>query len=430
MDTPDILVRSAKGEDEIANRTYQLQLKQRSVLIMIDGRTSEAELLSKISVMDGGGKILRGLEEQGFIERKPLVKKSLFDSTAINGMELRSRFVRSAVLESLCDGRGRPTSQLEEHFRALANGMVGLIITGGASVLGTDGIPGSIGIYADSFAPEMKAISRTVHDGGGKVCVQLVHRGVAADRTHDSAVTDVSLRAVEDMLAAFRESASRAKEWTFDAVQIHAGHGHLINRFLSPLSNRRTDAYGGSVEKRTRLLLEVYRGVRTAVGPNYPVLVKLNGSDFVPNGLTIEDAVYAASAIEAEGADAIEVSSGTPASGDEMPARRKIERLDQEAYNLPLAEKIKAAVKCPVIVADGLRSFDVVNDIVQKGKADYVSLGRPFNREPLLVKRWREGDISRARCISCNECAKPGTGKSGIACVREKIERTNRGWSL
>jgi len=291
----------------------------------------------------------------------------------------------------------------------------------------------------------MKQAAAAVHREGGKLCLQLVHCGGQA-RPQDgqkniapsaietpqyaSAPAEMSIKDIEDIVAAFGEAARRSRDWGVDAVQLHAAHGYLINEFLSPLTNRRTDAYGGSLENRMRFMLEVYRSVRSAVGPAYPVLVKLNGSDFLPGGLVSDDAVCAAAALDAEGIDAIEVSGGTPASGEQVPVRTKIERREQEAYNLPLAVRIKNAVGCPVMVVGGFRSFDLVKKVIEKGESDYVSLARPFIREPGLVKRWQAGDTARARCISCNGCFKPGMREGGIACVIERIEQKNKGLSL
>ena len=331
-------------------------------------------------------------------------------------------------------------------YRDLAAGRVGLIITGYAYVR-PDGkqMIGSIGAYTDDLAPEMKEVAAAVHAEGGKLCLQLVHCGgqarAQADRKtvapsaiktpqYSSVPEELGVRDIEDLVAAFGAGARRAKEWGFDAVQLHAAHGYLINQFLSPLTNRRTDAYGGSLENRLRFMLECYRSVRAAAGKEFPVLVKLNGSDFLPGGLTNDDAARAAAALDTEGIDAIEVSGGTPASGDQVPVRPKIERREQEAYNLPLVTRIKGAVKCPVLVVGGFRSFDVVKEVIEKNEADYVSLARPFIREPGLVKRWQEGDTARARCISCNGCFRPGMREGGIACVIDKIEQKNKDLSL
>jgi 2,4-dienoyl-CoA reductase-like NADH-dependent reductase (Old Yellow Enzyme family) len=230
---------------------------------------------------------------------------------------------------------------------------------------------------------------------------------------------------IDDIVAAFGDGARRAKEYGFDAVQLHAAHGYLINQFLSPLTNRRSDEYGGPLENRCRFLLEVYRSVRSAVGPDFPVFVKLNGSDNLEGGLDMRDAVYAARLLDMEKIDAIEVSGGTSASGERVPVRTKIDRPAREAYNLELAREIKKAVHCSIMAVGGFRSLEVINKAIEDGM-DYISMARPFIREPQLIKRWKEGDLSPATCISCNGCFKPGLKEGGIYCVVEKKEAQKR----
>ncbi|HUI46740.1 MAG TPA: NADH:flavin oxidoreductase [Nitrospirota bacterium] len=368
--------------------------------------------------------------------------KNLFDVTKIKGMELRNRFVRSATWEGMCDEQGRPGRKLAECYQRLAGGGVGLIITGYTFVR-PDGkqTRGSMGAHSDNFAGDMRALCTAVHNEGGKLCVQLVHAGgqarvppginliapSALAATEYSAVpSGMSLGDISEVVAAFGESSRRAKVWGFDAIQLHAAHGYLINQFLSPRTNHRVDAYGGSIENRMRFLLDVYRSARCAVGADFPVLVKLNGSDFIKNGFSIDDAVKVAAALDHEGIDAIEVSGGTPASGDCTPVRRKIDTREQEAYNLPLAVRIKSAVSCPTMVVGGFRTFDLVREVIEKEKADYISLARPFIREPGLVHRWQAGDTSRARCISCNGCYRPGLREGGITCIVDRTERSGK----
>lgn len=367
---------------------------------------------------------------------------TLFDKTKINSMELGNRFVRSATWEGMCDENGRPGNRLAECYRDLARGGVGLIITGYAFVL-RDGkqTRGSLGAHRDDFKNEMEALSSAVHREGGKLCMQLVHTGgqarvpaegrllapsALAAEEYAGVPQEMTKRDIEDVVAAFREGARRAKDWGFDAVQLHAAHGYLISQFLSPRTNLRTDEYGGSIENRSRFLIELYRSVRGEVGTSFPILVKLNGSDHVEKGLTPEDAVRVATMLDNAGIDAIEVSSGTPASGDLMPARKKIDAPEQEAYNLVPAGRIRKAVACPVMVVGGFRSFDIAEQAVKNSEADYLSLARPFVREPGLVKRWQSGDTSRARCISCNGCYRPGMREGGIACIVERAEQKRK----
>lgn len=373
--------------------------------------------------------------------------RRIFDETKINGMVLGNRLVRSATWEGMCENDGRPTAKLANYYRNLARGGAGLIITSYAFIR-PDGkqLPGQIGVHDPSFAPEMKELTAAVHREGGKICMQLVHCGgqtsekAAGSRpvAPSSLKTDqfpeipaeLSTSGVKELVALFGEGAGRAKEYGFDAVQLHASHGYLINQFLSPLTNHRTDEYGGDADNRRRFLMEVYRSVRNAVGKDFPVMVKLNGSDNLEGGLSLDDALLAAQALSEEGIDAIEVSGGTPASGDKTPVRQGIETREQEAYNLPLAYRIKNGVHCPVMLVGGLRSFEVVEGITRREEADYISMSRPFIREPHLARRWQDGDEARARCISCNGCFKPGLKEGGIYCVIDKLERESKNTSL
>ncbi len=368
---------------------------------------------------------------------------TLFDPTEINGMNLRNRLIRSATWEGMCDAEGRPKSKLINYYQNLAKGGIGLIISG-YTFIRKEGkqLPSQMGLYTDDFAPEMKSLAKAVHDEGGKICIQLVHAGGQTDSAtagrRPLAPSSVSIAQfpevprklskedIVEIVVAFGDAARRAKAFGFDAIQLHGAHGYLINQFLSPLTNRRTDSYGGSIENRCRFLLEVYRIVRHTVGNDYPVMIKLNGADFVDGGLSVEDAVFAANILDREGIDAIEVSGGTSASGNKTPVRTKIKNPAQEAYNLEQAKKIKVAVSCPVIVVGGYRSFKVADQSIKKERMDYIAMARPFIREPNLVQRWQQGDTSVARCISCNGCFKPGLKEGGIYCVVDAKENKKR----
>jgi 2,4-dienoyl-CoA reductase-like NADH-dependent reductase (Old Yellow Enzyme family) len=373
--------------------------------------------------------------------------RKLFDETKINGMILPNRLVRSATWEGMAEPDGRPTNKLAALYGNLARGGVGLIITGYCFVR-PDGkqLPGQIGIHTDAFAEEMKQLPQAVHHHPARICLQLVHAGgqtssrIAGGRpVAPSAVAvaqypeepvALSETEIEQLMDSFASAAVRAQGYGFDGVQLHASHGYLINQFLSPLTNRRDDSYGGSLENRSRFLVETCRRIRKGVGTSYPLMVKLNGDDFLPGGLELEEALEVARMLDEEGIDAIEVSGGTPASGERTPVRQGIDVREQEAYNLPLAVRIKNVVECPVMVVGGLRSLEIVEGIVRRKEADFVAMARPFIREPHLARRWEEGDEARSRCISCNGCFKPGLKERGIYCVVDKIERENSTFSL
>lgn len=362
---------------------------------------------------------------------------TLFEQTTINGMCLRNRMVRSATWEGMCDQEGRPTERLIDYYVTLGNGGVGLIITGYAFV-SREGkqLPGTMGMHVDDFAASMREMTRAVHETGARICVQLVHAGGQTD-SGNAGQTPVapssidadqfpetpealSVAKIKNIVAAFGRSAARAKVYGFDGVQLHGAHGYLINQFLSPLTNRRDDAYGGSFENRSRFLMEVYGEVRASVGPDYPVMIKLNGADFLDGGLQIDDSLHVAKMLDERGIDGIEVSGGTPASGDKTPARTKIKLPEQEGYHLFLAREVKVAVTCPVMVVGGLRSPAVIEKALIDGAVDYVSFARPLICEPDLPNRWQQGDRAAAKCISCNGCFMPGIKEGGIYCVMRK----------
>jgi 2,4-dienoyl-CoA reductase-like NADH-dependent reductase (Old Yellow Enzyme family) len=373
--------------------------------------------------------------------------RTVFEETEINGMTLTNRLVRSATWEGMCDTDGRPSLKLAQCYADLAKGAVGLIISS-YTYIRRDGkqFPGQMGIYTDDFATEMKALTAAVHDQGGKICMQLVHAGgqtntkiIGCRPVAPSEVTvmqfpetpaELSLEDIAEIIRLFGAGAARAREYGFDAVQLHAAHGYLINQFLSPLTNRRSDNFGGSPENRRRFLIEVYQSVRGAVGNDFPVLAKLNIADNLEGGLEPDDGIDAARALDQEGIDAIEVSAGTPSSGDLSPVRPAISNREHEAYNLPLACRTKSNVGCPVMVVGGIRSLEIVEEIIGRRDADYVALARPFIREPGLALRWQRGNRERATCISCNGCFKPGLKEGGIYCVIDRMERENKGYTL
>lgn len=368
----------------------------------------------------------------------------LFEETKINRMKMRNRLVRSATWEGMCAPDGRPTEKLNTLYRDLAEGGVGLIISGYTFVRpeGKQQV-GKMGIHTDAFKDAYETLTQAVHDSGGKIGIQLVHAGGQANAENagqqplaPSAVevdqyseipAELTRDQIHDIAAAFGDGARRAREWGFDAVQLHGAHGYLVNQFLSPLTNQRTDGYGGSFENRSRFLKEVYQAVRTSVGSDFPVMIKLNASDNLVGGLEVEDGVRAARMLSDAGIDAIEVSSGTSASGDLNPARKKIDKPEKEAYNLDLARRIKGAVTCPVMVVGGFRSIEVAEKAVTEDGMDYLAMSRPFIREPGLPNRWRQGDPGKARCISCNGCFGPGVEEGGIYCIVEKKEKAKKG---
>lgn len=364
----------------------------------------------------------------------------LFEVTVINGMQLPNRFVRSATWEGMAEDDGSVTPALVDCMRQLAEGQVGLIISSHAYI-NPEGqaTPKQIGVYKDSLINGLRQITQAVQGQGGKIVLQMSHSGCMAnpkltgqmplapsnvEGIFKSPIKEMTTGDIQGLIEAFGLAAQRAKKAGFDGVQIHAAHGYLMNQFLSPLLNKRTDAYGGSVENRYQILREALKKVRSTVGSGFPVLIKLNSQDFMEGGLTLEDSLKIGRLLQEDGIDAIELSGGTLLSGQLMPSRVGITKEEKEAYFLEAAKLFKKTIKVPLILVGGIRSLHVAERIIEQGWADYISMSRSFIREPGLIKRWKSGDLRKASCISDNQCFGPAMAGEGIYCVVEKKENT------
>lgn len=360
----------------------------------------------------------------------------VFEKTEINGMKLRNRFVRSATWEGMATEDGACTAALVGLMGRLAEGRVGLIITSHAYVR-KDGQAGlrQLGIYKDDLVPGLKDMVTAVHARGGTIVTQLAHAGFFANSklsgTTPLALSEVpafskspkhvlASEEIRGIVDSFVQAGLRARDAGFDGVQIHAAHGYLLSQSLSPAFNKRTDAYGGPVENRARFVLEVLGALRKALGPGFPILIKMNAQDFVEGGLDLEDALKVGRLLQDQGIDAIELSGGTFLSGELIPSRMKISSEEKEAYFRDAGRRFKEILKVPLILVGGMRSIDLAERLVREGYADYISMSRPFIREPGLIARWESGDRSRAKCVSDNQCFGPAVAGEGIYCVVEK----------
>jgi len=361
---------------------------------------------------------------------------TLFTPSEINGMPISNRFVRSATWSGMATDDGASTHQLVDLMSDLAKGGVGLIITGHAYVQ-QDGQAGpwQLGIYKDELIPGLKTIAHAVHESGGKIILQLAHAGFYAksaltrqtplapsniDGLSKKPRKEMSILDINKMVNSFGEAARRAKNAGFDGVQIHSAHGYLLSQFLSPFFNRRTDEYGGEIQNRTRVLLEILQTIRKIVGRDYPILVKLNSQDFSENGLKLKDSIRVGAMLSEGGIDGIELSGGLLTSPKLGPSRRGITSQDKEAYFHDEAESFKETINVPLILVGGIRSYNVADQLIGEGVADYISMSRPFIREPDLINRWKAGDLRKAACISVNKCFSPAMIGKGIYCMTEK----------
>lgn len=363
----------------------------------------------------------------------------LFEESSINQMSLKNRFVRAATWEGLATEKGEATPELIEMMASLAKGGVGLMITSHSYVSQEgQGTPWQLGVYDDKLIPKLEAMASAVHENSGKIVMQLAHAGLYAEVALTGrpalAVSDpagfpegniktITPAEIQRLVSSYAQAAKRAQVADFDGLEIHSGHGYLLSQFLSPAYNRRQDEYGGAIENRARIHLQIYQAIREVVGTDYPIMVKMNGSDFIENGLTREDSLKAAKLFADAGFDAIEVSGGIIRTGKLSPSRPGITTADKEAYFEEYATLFKRNIKTPLILVGGLRSFTIADRIVAEGIADYISMSRPFIREPDLINRWKNGDLRKAECKSDNLCFNPGFEGRGVYCVTRELEK-------
>jgi 2,4-dienoyl-CoA reductase-like NADH-dependent reductase (Old Yellow Enzyme family) len=366
----------------------------------------------------------------------------------IKGMELRNRFVRSATDETMAGPKGEITDPLIKLYSNLAKGGVGLIISGHFYVHPSGKVSGKQkGIYSDELVPGIRKLVDAVHEHGAKIAFQLSHGGVQADNRSTGGsllAPSVNVRnpssfkkpkemnddEITEIIQAFVQAGRRTVEAGADAIQLHGAHGFLISEFLSPFFNRRQDGWGGSDENRFRFVKEVIQETKKVLPDEMPVLVKLNTNDFTPKpGVDPDLTARYVRWLADLGVDGVELSCGTYFSfhsvrggipvkdfAGMMPwwirpmVKFQLKKMVstcayEEGYNLDAAKMIGAERDgLRLFLVGGMRRVAPMEDVLERGYADYISLSRPFVREPFLVKRVKEGKQDEAACISCNRC--------------------------
>lgn len=300
------------------------------------------------------------------------------------------------------DEEGHITPEILEIYRELANGQVGIIDFESTSVRELDGhAQGVVRLDRDELIPEFAEVADAVHAEGTPIIIQLaLNRFIRRDEDGSLwwvKVPGVTQEEIKRLKADFVAAAVRAKKAGFDGVQIHAAHGTFPGNFLSPDLNLRTDEYGGSIENRAWIVIEILHGIKHECGEDFPVSVKINSSDLGYGGFEVQDCIETCQLLEKEGMNAIEVSVNGP-SFDGIRAGKN------EAFLAANSKAIKGKVSVPVIMTGGLRSIGTMNHLLDEDAADLFSLSRPLIREPGLVARWQSGDTAPSRCVSCNRC--------------------------
>lgn len=310
--------------------------------------------------------------------------QGLLSPLEVKRLLLRNRIVMPPMASNAAGEDGQPTQRHLEYYLPRARSGVGLVIWEHTYVHPSGRLTrGQLGLHHDGLVEAYRPLVSALKATGARVAIQLTHAGGATTEAAcgtqpvgPSAVvhprTGRAPRALtpEEMASlreAFAAAARRAQRAGFEAVEIHGAHGFLLNQFLSPLTNRRADAYGGSLEDRARFPLEVVRAVREAVGPDYPVFYRLGAADNLPGGLPLEEAKVVAPWLVEAGVDLLDVSGGL---GGSHPAGAP------PGFFLPLAEGIKSVVKVPVVGVGGISDPFFADEIVRSGRADLVAVGR------------------------------------------------------
>lgn len=368
----------------------------------------------------------------------------LFSPGKIGSVKIKNKIVRSATYVARADESGYVTEDLINFYQTLSEGGVGLIISGNISVheKGAATIR-MTRLYNDTYIPGQKKLVDAIHDTSDtKVAAQLTHTGsniVIKALIRDGyeligpsainvpgstqLVRELPVNEIHDIINSFIKSGIYAYECGYDMIQLHGAHGFLLSDFLSPFTNKRNDEYGGTLEKRFRILEDIYHGLRDGLGKNYPLMIKLNTHDNLRNGLTLEEGMEYAKKLVALGIDAIEPSSGrnNPRfTNDRTFPAVYIRDPKEENYFGHIAKKLKPVMGiCPLIFMGGVRNPLKAEELLKERLVDFISMSRPFIYEPDLVKRWQNGNYDSAYCTSCNTCL--GTAiQGGVYCPIKK----------
>jgi len=373
--------------------------------------------------------------------------QKVFSPASIGPVRLANRLVRTATLECMCPVPGIIDDRYLRVYENLARGGAGLIVTGNYFVHRLGIVQGNnLLVDSDAVIPQLQKVTAVVKRHGVPIFGQINHGGryareslTGAEPLAPSAVKDsidrVTPRAmteeqIETAIESFVSAARRLRDAGFDGVEINATHGYLANQFLSGFTNRRHDRWGGTLENRFLFLSEVVSRTRVAAGLDFPVTVKLSGSDFMPRGITVEECVFFSRRLESLGVSGLTISGGfkekafrTMSKGDiphqlVLSNRRGLERIlgrvllaamrhsarFSEGYFLPHAAAVKAAVSIPVTAVGGFRTLAVMERAISDSAADLIGLSRPLIREPRLPQRLQDGSSTAATCVNCNRC--------------------------
>lgn len=383
----------------------------------------------------------------------------IFSPGAIAGLATPNRLVRSATWDPSILAAREMQDEVLALYRRLAEGGVGMIVTGGFPVyrerFPDEDHPAPYFTYPDLRVSGLEKLPQLVHQAitGCKIIAQIevgyIDSGPSSIPSpfSNEPVRELPQEEIERILGCFVDAVIDMRDAGFDGVQLHAAHGGLLSRFLSPYTNRREDRFGGSVQKRVSVIRDIIQAARQRAG-DFPILIKLNCTDYLEGGIDLDTFPALAQEVVKAGVDAVEISGGMweclfrseeelgfrPVPAPESHTR--IHKAEQQSYFLKYAESVRLPV--PLILTGGNRDIERLEAILQGGRVDFIALCRPLIREPGLPDRWRAGAGSRlTECVSCNSClyamyVHPGQPEAGpVQCVcktNKKMHRDAQKW--
>lgn len=331
------------------------------------------------------------------------------------GHTIKNRFIKAAMTEGLATPKDAPTAAHQTLYHRWAQGGASVLITGNIMVdkryLER---AGNVVVENDSNLADLQAWAHATHQQGSELWAQISHPGRQCPRmvnTQPLSASDIQLKMISNfgkpkaatlddltqITQRFATTAKVLKQAHFDGIQIHSAHGYLLSQFLSPITNKRNDQYGGTLENRARLLLEVITAVRKAVGSTFPISVKLNSSDFQKGGFSADECIQVVQWLNDAGVDLLEISGGTyeqleffQQTDDQVRESTK----KREAYFLQYAENIKQVAKMPVMVTGGFRTLQGMESALNNHQTDAIGLARPFCLDPDFPKKMMEKSLS------------------------------------
>ncbi len=331
-------------------------------------------------------------------------------------LEIPNRFAATAAVTLTCDKNGYPTEHFISYYEGKAKGGWGLIFIEDTAVdkygRSFDRVPG---LWEDGQGEAMKGLTRRVHKFGSRIFAQIYHAGrqtkpdvidgectIAPSRIIDpntrATPRAMSVREIEEMVVKFGEAAYRAKQAGFDGVEVHAGHGYLVNEFLSHYSNKRVDKYGGNIRNRCRFALEILQEIKKRCGDGFPVSMRISADEKVPGGITIEDAKVIAMLLEENGLDLMNVSAAVNASVQYVTPPAAV----RHGVYVDLAEEIKQVVSIPVIGVGRVNDPFLAEAVLESGKCDLVGMLRASMADPELPNKAKEGRFEDIKtCVGC-----------------------------